>query len=1174
MGERTAADTSPGHTRAKSTRALGGHAPVFSLSVAPLLSSPAIRSQQSPVASTSPQQATDTSDNSASCTATVTVKDEQPPRLPCLVNVTAVAESGRASAAVAYSIPEASDNVGVDGVVCSPVSGTRFGLGSFRDAIACSAFDAAGNVASCTFGVVVVDEEAPRLACSNVTVATRAGERVGELAYTVPAASDNAPGPLDVACTVAPTAVAAYDTATAVSCSTADAAGNEGACVFYVRVEDQEAPQVTCPADVTVQVELGQNGTTAAFGSASASDNSGEAVEARCTAVSGAYFEIGVHTVRCESFDGSGNRGECSFEVDALDPRRPTVVCPAAQALEAGAVSGTAVATWPAPAARDFFGASVSDVVCTPASGTAFEAGSRNVTCVATDSVGRQGSCVFGVAVADVTAPVLACPDDVAAEASALAAAANVSFPAVTAVDNADGSGVAVTCTAESGGAFGVGRTTVSCGASDAAGNEGRCSFSVTVADTTAPVVTCPGDRAATTDAGLDTAALTLQAATASDNVGVVALSCDASSGLFGVGERGVRCSASDAAGNVGSCSYTVAVSDGEAPTVRCPGAVVATEGGFGFGSASVSYGEAQASDNVAVAAVGCSPPRGSAFGVGTSNVTCTASDAAGNEASCVFTVDVASASAPPLVCPAAVSVSDGGRGSAAVAYAAPANASCSLASGSEVGIGERVVVCRSTDGSGQACSFVVRVLDTTAPTVTCPADVSVATETGAASAAVAWAAPAVEDNDARGARVVCDALSGSRFSLGNTTVTCTALDASGNEASCTFAVEVSDAEAPRLACPVNAEAVLAFGLGRGAALWPEATATDNVGVAGSVSCSPASGSEVGLGSVSVECTAQDAAGNEGRCTHTLAVVPGDVDCVGAWSAWSGCAACPSRVQLRTFEVEIAPTADGVQCAGDEETRACVEAPPCRVLSASFTLSPADASVLTSNATLRAAFAAASEAAVYDALVGEGVDDLVVASDVSVTSVSTAAAQGEARRRQQRQQQRRRRRRRDATGGSVTVDYEVDVEAPEAPRVRTAMEGLHNNTGLLSALQQARFGLGDASSVSHTDVAGSGEAGRGTTSATAGIVVAAVFAVLVVVVVVFVVHRRRQDRRVGASGGGRGGGEKRLSKQGLVSARTSATASTLEGVAGAGGISAYQMDYTNPVSGRGGGWTG
>ncbi len=54
-----------------------------------------------------------------------------------------------------------------------------------------------------------------------------------------------------------------------------------------------------------------------------------------------------------------------------------------------------------------------------------------------------------------------------------------------------------------------------------------------------------------------------------------------------------------------------------------------------------VNYAAAVASDNCPGVSVVCNPPSGSFFPIGTTTVTCTASDASGNVSSCVFDVTV-----------------------------------------------------------------------------------------------------------------------------------------------------------------------------------------------------------------------------------------------------------------------------------------------------------------------------------------------------------------------------------------------------------------------------------------------------------------------------------------------------------------------------------------------------
>jgi hypothetical protein len=147
-------------------------------------------------------------------------------------------------------------------------------------------------------------------------------------------------------------------------------------------------------------------------------------------------------------------------------------------------------------------------------------------------------------------------PADITVEATGVMTP--VPFGPVTATDTVDGE-LAATCSPASPGPFPVGTTHVDCFTSDAHGNRGSAPFNVTVTDTTAPVVTVPGDitTVATSPAG----AVVTFTTHASDAVGVTSSACSPPSGsTFAIGTTTVVCTAGDAAGNVGHASFTVHV--------------------------------------------------------------------------------------------------------------------------------------------------------------------------------------------------------------------------------------------------------------------------------------------------------------------------------------------------------------------------------------------------------------------------------------------------------------------------------------------------------------------------------------------------------------------------------------------------------------------------------------
>lgn len=198
---------------------------------------------------------------------------------------------------------------------------------------------------------------------------------------------------------------------------------------------------------------------------------------------------------------------------------------------------------------------------------------------------------------------------------------------------------------------------------------------------------------------------------------------------------------------------------------------------------------------------VTCSPASGSFFPVGTTTVTCTTTAGPG----CTFTVTVQDTQPPSITCPANITKpNDANQCGAVVTYPPPTitdncpgtfTATCAPASGSFFPKGTTTVTCTVNGFSGSTCMFTVTVNDTQPPTITCPANINVA---GAAtcpptnSQTVTYAVTA--SDNCPGVTVVCSPASGSIFPVGTTSVTCTAMDTSGNTASCSFTVTVFSA--------------------------------------------------------------------------------------------------------------------------------------------------------------------------------------------------------------------------------------------------------------------------------------------------------------------------------------------------------------------------------------------
>jgi hypothetical protein len=186
---------------------------------------------------------------------------------------------------------------------------------------------------------------------------------------------------------------------------------------------------------------------------------------------------------------------------------------------------------------------------------------------------------------------------------------------------------------------FPLGKSTVSCSAKDKAGNALNGTFSVTVQDKTPPVLTVPADMIveATSSKG---AAVTFTASAVDLVDGSLTPTCTPTSGsTFALGSTKVTCSVKDKVGNTASASFKVTVADRTPPKLQLPADMTAPA--TSAKGAVVKF-SASATDLVdGSVRVTCTPASGSTFPFGTTTVSCSAKDNAGNSASGSFKVTV-----------------------------------------------------------------------------------------------------------------------------------------------------------------------------------------------------------------------------------------------------------------------------------------------------------------------------------------------------------------------------------------------------------------------------------------------------------------------------------------------------------------------------------------------------
>jgi uncharacterized repeat protein (TIGR01451 family) len=391
----------------------------------------------------------------------------------------------------------------------------------------------------------------------------------------------------------------------------------------------------------------------------------------------------------------------------------------------------------------------------------------------------------------------LTCPSNVSATTTTCTAVVTYATPTTSGNCGTD----PVVCSPPSGSAFPIGPTTVTCTTQSG----GECSFTVTVTgnDTTPPTITCPSNITTPEDPPSSGAAQVSYATpTATDNCTQdVQVNCSPASGSsFPTGTTTVTCTATDASNNTTTCSFTVTVS-AVACALTCPGNVIetATSGCTKV----VTY--AAPGQVGSCGTVSCDPASGSVFPVGTTTVTCAATDTSGNTiTTCSFIVNVTGGT---LVCPANITTTENppGSGSASVNYEEPTACSGAIATcnpppsdspgGQPFPVGTTTVNC-TTPNSGPTCTFTVTVSSSSCA-ITCPADKTVNNDPNVCGAVVTFPDPTTAGNCGSDPPT-CEPPSGSFFPVGATTVICSSARAG---VQCTFRVTVVDNTPPTALC-------------------------------------------------------------------------------------------------------------------------------------------------------------------------------------------------------------------------------------------------------------------------------------------------------------------------------------------------------------------------------------
>ncbi|HAD15116.1 MAG TPA: hypothetical protein DCF33_22050 [Saprospirales bacterium] len=163
---------------------------------------------------------------------------------------------------------------------------------------------------------------------------------------------------------------------------------------------------------------------------------------------------------------------------------------------------------------------------------------------------------------------------------------------------------------------------------------------------------------------------------------------------------------------------------------------------------------------------------------------------------------------------------------------------------------------------------------DVTSPTITCPANTTVAANASCQGAVGSYSAATLSDN-CNPSPTVTQSPAASTLLTGHNatqTVTLTANDNNGNSANCNFTVTLKDVTKPVITCPANVTINANASCQGTLAAYAPTTLSDNCNPTPTVTQSPAAGTSIsGHNAVrTVTLTATDAAGNTQTCILTV----------------------------------------------------------------------------------------------------------------------------------------------------------------------------------------------------------------------------------------------------------------------------------------------------------------
>lgn len=310
---------------------------------------------------------------------------------------------------------------------------------------------------------------------------------------------------------------------------------------------------VPMPVALCTDVEVSADGNCEAMASIDDGSFHPDGLSITLEQIPAGPYSLGVTNVTLVVTDSDGLTDECEATVTVVDDADPVAVCPSDIEAVNDLDECSAVVT---------FGISATDncpgvtVVASPPSGTAFPVGVTEVAVTATDGAGLTDVCYLNVTVLDTQDPEITCPPDYVFECDNVG-----SFGFPTATDNCDPNPAITLLTRDSipGDCPQEYQIILTYEAEDYSGNTDQCVQTISVEDTTPPVITCPDPDSLEVIFINPNQAVVNFEVTANDNCNDDPdVTSDSLSGaVWEMGDHTVTAIADDGCGNADTCSFS-----------------------------------------------------------------------------------------------------------------------------------------------------------------------------------------------------------------------------------------------------------------------------------------------------------------------------------------------------------------------------------------------------------------------------------------------------------------------------------------------------------------------------------------------------------------------------------------------------------------------------------------